>query len=164
MILLKSTILKVLPCLPYDGTSARFEIRVQCHAHTRFHSVRLTRHGPPPLRSSLRLLNVRQVIYTRGFTARKILRKALTSIETGVVRRDFVPRWDARLLRTKNHFLRPATWTTNYKHHDWQCRTVGAMRLLERDSNMLSALRTTITKTVRGKKYTNITRDVIVSI
>jgi len=41
----------------------------------------------PLLRSSLRLLNVRQVIYTRGFTAREILRKALTRTETSVARR-----------------------------------------------------------------------------
>lgn len=129
-----------------------FEIRIQCRAHSRFHSVRLTRHGPLPLRSSLRLLNVRQVIYTRGFTARKILRKALTSIETGVARRDSVPRWDARLLRTKNHFLRPATRATNYKRDDQWCRTVGAMRLSGRDFNVLSALRPTMTETLRSKK------------
>lgn len=63
--------------------------------------VRLGRRGrraAPLLRSSLRLLNVRLVIYTRGFTARETLRKALTRAarRTG----------DARLPRTKNHFLR----------------------------------------------------------
>lgn len=57
-----------------------------------FTPFRLARRDSPLLRSSLRLLNVRQVIYTRGFTARKILRKVLTSIETGVARREFVAR------------------------------------------------------------------------
>lgn len=119
-----------------------FEIRVQCRIHARFHSIRLVRHGPPPLCSSLRLLNVRQVIYTWGFTARKILRKALTSIETGVARRESMARWDARLLRTKNHFLRPATQATNYKRDDRWCRTVEAMRL---EFNAFSIRHTTMT-------------------
>lgn len=79
-------------CSPY-GEGQRFPIRVSKYASTsvaylRFHcsassprrttAPRAPRRASPLLRSSLRLLNVRQVIYTRGFTAREILRKALT--------------------------------------------------------------------------------------
>lgn len=50
--------------------------------HLRFHRLHplaAFSHSPPSLpRARLSPLNVRQVIYTRGFTARKILRKAVT--------------------------------------------------------------------------------------
>lgn len=80
--------------------------------HLRFHwhcSAFLLSFLPPPplllLRRRRRLpLNVRQVIYTRGFTARKILRKAVTRTETGATRPSR-PEKRRPLPRTKNHFL-----------------------------------------------------------
>jgi len=66
-----------------DFATTRFEIRVQCRAFTRFHCHPSRPLRPTLLRSSHWLLNVRQVIYTRGFTAREILRKT-DRTETGV--------------------------------------------------------------------------------
>jgi len=53
---------------------------------SRIYEISLSSVSPQPalLRSSHWLLNVRQVIYTRGFTTREILRKTLTRTETGV--------------------------------------------------------------------------------
>lgn len=94
---------------------ARVSKRALSHTYdfTAVRSSRLVSSRPPRsplLRSSLRLLNVRQVIYTRGFTAREILRKALTRAENRRGRAS-TARCDARLPRTKNRFffLRSAT-------------------------------------------------------
>lgn len=79
-------------CSPYGDFATRVSKYVSSVAHLRdFTAIRLGRHSRF-LRSSHWLLNVRQVIYTRGFTAREILRKALTRTETSVVRRESVTR------------------------------------------------------------------------
>lgn len=80
--------------------------------HLRFHRLHplaAFSHSPPSLfRARLSPLNVRQVIYTRGFTARKILRKAVTRDRNATLLRApllFLPR-------TKNHFFtRQRPWS-----------------------------------------------------
>lgn len=76
------------------GKSFETHVPASAVTHLRFHRHRLRPSlspplllspspHPSPLRRRRLPLNVRQVIYTRGFTARKILRKAVTRAETG---------------------------------------------------------------------------------